>query len=59
MAIIFEPDESRLCACGEVAEYVCDGCGALLCYSCKADINDPDCPDEFCEKCLNEPRSVR
>lgn len=52
MAIICEPSDERLCECGEVAEYACDICGCLLCGECKPELDDPDAPAEFCEKCL-------
>ena len=42
----------RGCGAGEGHEYTtCDGCGKEICPDCSADIDDPDCPADFCEDC--------
>lgn len=42
----------RGCGGGEGHEYTtCDGCGKEICPDCEADVDDPDCPADFCEDC--------
>ena len=51
MGILTDPDDERLCACGELADYECDGCGVTLCGECLV-LTDLDCPNEFCDQCV-------
>ena len=54
---LFNTETERLvCAfCGDGWDesdlYGCDACGKTMCVECKAYIDNPDLPSEFCEGC--------
>lgn len=53
--IYYEDGRQTTCAfCGDddSDHYSCDTCGVVMCCECMARIDDPDCPNEFCEKCV-------
>lgn len=52
MAILVDGPCPPCVYCGEEADYVCDECNKPICVECKAELDDPDCPAEFCLDCV-------
>lgn len=61
MAILICNDMSRFEVCSgcgdgwdETNLVCCDDCGKTLCFSCEAELHDPDCPNDFCVECASK-----
>ena len=39
--------------------YSCDSCSKKMCDECKPELADIDCPNEFCECCIEEEENER